>query len=77
MVRASAHDSDLDSVLRVPASITVDHIDFSPGVEVALGQVAEDLEGSESHGSVDISPGDFLFSDGIDDDGLGGRGSAE
>lgn len=38
MVRTSADDSNPDPVLRVPASISIDHVQFTTGVEVTLGE---------------------------------------
>lgn len=76
VVRTSADDSDLDSVFGVPTGISVDNVDFTSGVEVALGKFGEEVERSSCDGSVDFSPSDFLFSDGVVDNGFGGGRTA-
>jgi hypothetical protein len=43
MVGASADDTDADSVLLIPASITVNDIDAVAGVEVVDGTLSVDL----------------------------------
>ena len=37
VVGTSANDSDFDPVFRAPSGISINNIDFSSGVEVALG----------------------------------------
>jgi hypothetical protein len=76
VVRTGAHDPYLYSVLWAPPRIPINHIDLPPGVEVALGQTRQNLEGLGGHRLVHISPSDFVLADGVLDDGLGLRGTA-
>ena len=77
VIWTSADDSDLDSIFGIPASISINNVDFTSGVEVALGEFREKVERSSCDGSVDFSPSDFFFSDGIIDNGFGGGGTTK
>lgn len=76
MVGTGADDSDADAIFLVPTGISVHHVEFAPGIEVALGQFGEEVEGGSPDGSVDLTPSDFMFANGVVDDGLGGRGAS-
>jgi hypothetical protein len=77
VIRTSANDSDLDSVFGIPASISINDVYFTSGVEVALGEFREKVERSSCDGSVDFSPSDFFFSDWVIDNGFGGGRTTE
>lgn len=76
MVGTGADDSDADAIFLVPSGVSVHHVEFAPCVEVALGQLREEVERGSSDGLVDISPGNLMLADGVVNDGLGGRGAA-
>ena len=71
MIGASADNSDSNSLLGAPSSVSIHNINDPTSIQIASGQVAEDLKGSRLHAPVDISPSDFLLSDGVCHDGLG------
>jgi hypothetical protein len=73
MIRTSANNSNFDSVFRIPASISIDNINFTSSIEIALGKLREKIERSSCYGSIDISPSDFFFSDWVIDNRFGGR----
>jgi hypothetical protein len=77
VIRAGAHDSDLDSLLGAPSRISINNINNSASIQVTLGQGAEDIKGGALHASVHVSPSDFFLSDGISHDGLRSRGSSK
>jgi len=77
MIRSSADDSNLDSVFGIPSGISIDNVDFTSGVEIALGKFREKVERSSCDGSVDFSPSNFFFSYGVIDNRFGGGGTTE
>ena len=77
MVGTSADDSNTDSLFEVIAGVTIDDVESLSGVEIVSGEVFEDSEGAGSHGDVDFSPGDFLFTNGVLDDSFGVGRSAK
>lgn len=77
VVGTSAHDSDSDSVFGAPSSIAINNINFSSGVEIALGQSWKDLERLSSDWFVDVSPSNILLTDRVVNNGFGRRRAAE
>ena len=77
VVGTGTDDSDTDSLFKVEAGVTVDNVESLSGVEIVSGEVFEDGEGAGSHGDVDFSPGDFLFTNGVLDDSFGVGRSAK
>lgn len=77
MIRSGANNSNPNSVFGIPASISINDVDFTSGVEVALGKFREKVERCSCDGSVDFSPSNFFFSDGVIDNRFGGGGTTE
>jgi hypothetical protein len=77
VIGSGTDDSDSDSFLLVIPGIPVDNVKLLSGVEIVSGQVFKKLEGTLSHRHVDGSPCDFLISDGVTHDSLGGGGASK
>jgi len=76
VICACANNSNFDAICGVPASVPIDHVEFSSGVEVALGDRLDDLEGRGLQRLIDITPSNVLLSDGIINDRFGSRHSS-
>ena len=77
MVRTSTHNSDSDSIFRAPSSISINYIDLSSSVEVALSQTSKDLERLSSYRFIHISPSNILLANWVIDYRFGSRWSSE
>jgi hypothetical protein len=77
VICACAYHSNSDAVCGVPASVSIDNIKFSSGVEVALGNRLDDLERRGLERFVDITPCDVLFSNRIFNNRFGSRHSSK
>ena len=71
VVGTSADHSDLDPLLFVPPGVTINNVQFAPGVEIVDGKVLQDSERTLVDALVDVAPADLPLADGVIDEGLG------
>lgn len=71
MVGTSAHNPNLNPIFGAPSCIPINNINFSPCVEVTFGQSSQNLEGVSSNRFVDVSPSNFILTDGVIHNGFG------
>jgi hypothetical protein len=71
VIGSAANDSDLESVLFVPASVPINDVKGFSGVEVIHSHIFQDFERLGGNSFIDLPPPDFLLSESISDNGFG------
>lgn len=77
VVRSGTNNSDSNSLGEVVSCVSIDDVESLSSVEIVSGQVFQNCEGTGSHGDIDFSPTDLLFTNWVSNDSFGRGGTAK